>query len=751
MLAAVAAAGAAHVAASTAAGRLLSIGSETDGGRHAVVIEASEPVTYNVTRPDPFTVLVDLRDVRAANAKNQFRPAPATPVSAVVIDEMTAPDGTPLTRVMMQLRQPLEHTATAVKGKIRIAFGAPVSAGATVAHATSLVSVAASVSGPLTRVTLRGNGWIAPSGLDEILEPGAVPRVVIDLPGVVSQADASTAVQGAVVERVRTSLHSREPLVTRVVVDLKKRASFRPERAGDAGADYVIVFDETAAIDEHPFGPDEIKDPNAPAAPAGAPAGGKKGGFAEAAGTRSIDPMSALRVSSPQAQTPSQGARPNPPVPPAVQTQSQETAPKQYLGHNITLDLVGSPLRDVLRLFANISGLNMVIDSAIEGTVDIILTEVPWDQALEIVLRAHNLDYTVDGTVVRIAKRDTLRAEEDQRAQLEKARADAGELLVRTYALSYAQAQAIADMLTRGRIISERGQTVVDTRTNTIIITDLAARLTTAENLIRSLDRPEPQVEIEARIVQTTRDFARSIGIQWGLNGRVTPEIGNTTGLAFPNSGTLGGRANVQGPTGTDVRANPLDTTGSVVDLGVDAASTAIGLSLGAINGAFNLDVALSALERSGNGRILSTPRVTTQNNSVAQMYQGIQIPIQTVANNTVTVTFKDAALSLQVTPQVTAAGTVVMQIVLENATADFSRQVNGIPPIDTQRATTRVQINDGATTVIGGIFVSREQATQARTPVLHRLPLLGWLFKRDENQDESRELLIFITPRILK
>ena len=134
-----------------------------------------------------------------------------------------------------------------------------------------------------------------------------------------------------------------------------------------------------------------------------------------------------------------------------------------------------------------------------------------------------------------------------------------------------------------------------------------------------------------------------------------------------------------------------------------------------------------------------------------AEVTQGIQIPIQTVANNTVTVSFKDAALTLQVTPQITSANTVIMQITLENATPDFSRQVNGIPPIDTQRATTQVQVDDGATTIIGGIFVSREQISNERTPLLHRVPLLGWLFKRDTTSDESRELLIFITPRIMR
>jgi type IV pilus assembly protein PilQ len=152
-----------------------------------------------------------------------------------------------------------------------------------------------------------------------------------------------------------------------------------------------------------------------------------------------------------------------------------------------------------------------------------------------------------------------------------------------------------------------------------------------------------------------------------------------------------------------------------------------------------------------GKGRLLSTPRVSTQNNVEAEVYQGTQIPIQTIANNTVTVTFKDAALSLKVTPQITAAGTVIMRIVIENASPDYSRAVNGIPPIDTQRANTSVLVADGETTVIGGIYVSSEQATEGRTPLLHRIPLLGWLFKRDAITETSRELLIFITPRLAK
>jgi type IV pilus assembly protein PilQ len=238
--------------------------------------------------------------------------------------------------------------------------------------------------------------------------------------------------------------------------------------------------------------------------------------------------------------------------------------------------------------------------------------------------------------------------------------------------------------------------------------------------------------------VQTSRDFARALGVQWGFTGRATPELGNTLPLAFPNSATIGGTG-APGPPST------------AVGLPVRGASSGVGLALGAINGALNLDVALSALEGTGQGRLLSTPRVTTQNNIEAQITQGIQIPIQTVANNTVTVTFKDAALTLLVTPQITAANTVIMRITVENAAPDFSRAVNNIPPIDTQRAITQLLVNNGETTVIGGIYVSQEQSRQDRTPGLYRLPLLGWLFERNSMVDESRELLIFITPRIIR
>ena len=422
-------------------------------------------------------------------------------------------------------------------------------------------------------------------------------------------------------------------------------------------------------------------------------------------------------------------------------SQDAQAAVARFQGDPVTLDFQGADLRSVLRTFAEISGLNIVIDPSINGTVDVSLRDVPWDQALDIILKANKLGYSVDGTVVRIAPIQILAQEEEERRKLTEAQALSGELRILTVPLSYAKADLLVGILTRSAL-SARGEVQVDTRTNTLIIRDLADRLQSAAELVKTLDRPQPQVEIEARIVQTTRDFARAIGVQWGFNGRLDPALGNTTALAFPNNGSIrGGLGGQQGPDGVQ--------TG--IDLAAPAPSSALGIALGAVNGALNLDVALSALEESGRGRLLSTPRVSTQNNVEAEMTQGIQIPIQTVANNTVTVNFKDAALTLRVTPQITASNTIIMRVFLETATPDFSRAVNGIPPIDTQRAITTVLVADGETTVIGGIYVSLEQASNDRVPLLHRLPLLGWLFKRDINSDESRELLIFITPRITR
>ncbi|MGE0359778.1 MAG: type IV pilus secretin PilQ [Vicinamibacterales bacterium] len=723
----------------------------------SIVIEASEPVAYVTSQPDPLTVLVDLRNVTAAGVE---LPAPKRPVRGVRVEQRQGADGTPLARVRVDLERAAPHRVRTSRNLIMVdvdgtpaAVAAPAAAAerrTARAAATELRAVRASKSGDDVTIAIVGNGELKATTVDEARD--LPPRVLLDFAGVAAAraVPAALAVNQADVARVRVATNSRDPLVTRVVVDLTRKVPYRLESAGADGEELRLIF--TAAAD-------------APAVPAALPATAVEPAIeplvtaaepAPPVTAASPEPTpAALPVATPvaaPAATPAVAtAAAIAPTPAVLQTSSAQPAPAptagapadgpRFTGHPVSLDFQGADLRAVLRTFAEISGLNVVIDPTITGAVDVSLRDVPWDQALDIILKANKLGYYVDGSIVRIAPLGVLADEEAQRRKLADEQALAGELRVVTRPLSYAKAADLVPIITRSAL-SSRGEVQVDARTNTVIIRDLPDRLTAATELMAALDLPQPQVEIEARIVQTTRDFARSIGVEWGFQGRVAPELGNTTPLAFPNNGSLSGRTGLaQGPDGV----------ANAVNLGVANASSALGLALGSINGAVNLDVALSALERSGQGRLLSTPRVSTQNNVEAEITQGVQIPIQTVANNTITVTFKDAALTLKVTPQITASNTVIMRVFLENAAPDYSRAIIDIPPIDTQRAVTTVLVGDGETTVIGGIYLSREQAVQGRTPLLSRVPLLGWLFKRDEISDESRELLIFITPRITK
>ena len=711
---------------------LRAVSARADGGVSAVVIEATEPVAYVTSQPDPLTVLVDLRNVRAGGIQAAATARGLTPLRGVHVEETRSADGTPLARVRVTLDRAASHRVRTTRNLIvvevdqqalaRTATPSTAATG-TRAAATELRAVRASRSGDEVTVTIVGNGPLTASTVEEAKD--LPPRLLLDFAGVAAgrAVPAVVGVNQADVARVRVATHSRTPLVTRVVIDLTRKMTYRVEPAGADGEEVRVIFGAAATSLPSTVATAAVDTP----------------------ATAPVAPEVVMPVSEPAPARVMAAAAPVPGAP-AAQGQSplaQEIAGRaksKFSGHLVSLDFQGADLRAVLRTFAEISSLNVVIDPTINGSVDVSLRDVPWDQALDIILKANKLGYFVDGTIVRIAPLTVLAEEEAQRRKLTDEQALAGELMVLTRTVSYAKAGDLVPILTRSAL-SARGEVQVDPRTNTVIIRDLPDRLRAAESLLVALDLPQPQVEIEARIVQTSRDFARSIGVQWGVSGRVSPDLGNTTPLAFPNNGSV---------TGGTAALSPGGVPGAVA-LGVANATSALGLALGSINGAVNLDVALSALERAGQGRLLSTPRVSTQNNVEAEITQGVQIPIQTTANNTVTVTFKDAALSLKVTPQITASNTVIMRVNLENAAPDYSRAINDIPPIDTQRAVTTVLVADGETTVIGGIYLSREQSVQGRTPLLSRVPLLGWLFRREEASDESRELLIFITPRIIK
>jgi len=770
--------------AGTDTAMLKRIASRVDGRMGVIAIEASTPVPYVASQPDPKTFVVELRDVVALGFQNEFAADPRHPFAAVQVENAAASDGTIVARVRFTLDQPMRPrvrstrnviyveaerlavapivptvaapAATAAPAAVTVAPTAttatPAAPTANPAATTPAGAAGVSFTGPspairdlriqkrgeATAVTLLGTSRLIATS---VIEPKEGPRrVVVNLPNVTSSLPSTTNVGQGPVQRVRIGFDPKAPLMTQVSFELSRTAPYRVESSQN-GNDLTLVFDEPAA---DPFS--ALQAPRTSVTRVDAP----QVSVSSVETPRQAPvatPAQRVAAPAPAAQAPAPAGAAQQPAAQAPAVQPIVPVQPRYTGNPVSLDFQGADLRAVLRTFSEISGLNLVIDPTIQGTVDVALRDVPWDQALDIILRANKLGYVVDGTIVRVAPLTVLAEEESQRRKLSDEQALAGELRVLTRSLSYARAEDLRTLLTQ-TVLSQRGSIQFDQRTNTLIINDLNDRLERASALITTLDRPEPQVEIEARIVTTTRDFARNLGIQWGFGARASTALGNTLPFSFPNQANLGGRTGgEQSASGRDFS----DSTQTAINMGVSPATSAIGLALGSVNGAVNVDVALSALERTGQGRILSTPRVSTQNNIEAEITQGVQIPIQTVANNTVTVTFRDAALTLRVTPQITATNTVIMRISVENASPDFSRAINGIPPIDTQRALTQVLVGDGDTTVIGGIYVSREQAAQDRTPGLHRIPLLGWLFQRNEFSDESRELLIFITPKITR
>ncbi len=413
------------------------------------------------------------------------------------------------------------------------------------------------------------------------------------------------------------------------------------------------------------------------------------------------------------------------------QTTEVESQVQQFTGEPISLSLKDADVRDVLKTFSALTQLNIIVDPGVGGSVTVELRDVPWDQALDLILRINNLDYVLENNVLRVATTAKLNAEKGAQVALEKQREQAKPLKTVLKPLSYAKASYIAGLLSNDNyLLSDRGSVTTDERTNTLIIRDVVDRVEGALRLIESLDQPTPQVVIEGRIVETTRDFSRELGVSWGFSGVMDAQHGNDTGLDFPNS---------------------IDVEGGVELARGNQAFLAF--SFGDILNTFNLDFLLSAAETDGLLRIVSTPRVTTQNLTQASIRSGLQIPVQTVANNTVTVQYVDATLRLQVTPQITAEGTVNLEIDIKKQEAVLAAAVAGANnvPIFTRDAQTQLLVRDGGTTVIAGIYQINDQENENRIPGLYKIPIFGSLFKNKGTFKRHDELLIFITPRIVK
>ncbi len=461
--------------------------------------------------------------------------------------------------------------------------------------------------------------------------------------------------------------------------------------------------------------------PVPPPAPAPAPAAAPVRSTAKPPATRgeALFEAAAAALDADQAAQPAPGS--------SYRSRTISEAQSQFTGEPISLDLKDADIKDVFRTISQLTGLNIVIDPEVRGTVTVQLEDVPWDQALDLILKQNSLGYVLENNIMRIATTSKLQSEESDRARLAEARQAAEPTRTVIKKLSYAKASEIVPTLQS--VMSKRGAIVVDQRTNTLIIREIPTYLPAVLQLIDNLDTATPQVVIESRIVETTKSLGRSLGINWSVRGKADTETGNTTNLIFPNK-ILGG-----------------------IDVGLGNGPTVASLVLGNILNTFNLDVALTAAENQGLLKIISSPKVTSLTNTPALIQSGVQIPVQTTVNNTTTVIYVDATLKLDVTPQITAEGTILLTVNVtkrEPAVA-LNLSLGQNVPLTIREYRGQVLVKDGGTTVIGGIFQINDQDQNNMIPGLWKIPVLGNLFRNKTRTEKHDELLIFITPRILR
>lgn len=417
-------------------------------------------------------------------------------------------------------------------------------------------------------------------------------------------------------------------------------------------------------------------------------------------------------------------------VVPVTQTTEISNGP-QYTGKRISLNLKDVDLKDFFRLIHEVSGLNIIVDPDVTGTVTIVLDDVPWDQALALVLNNNGLGDRLEGNVLRIARMSTLTREEEDAKKLSTAKEESAPLVTVFRPLNYAKASTVAALLKSwvgGGALSSRGSVLVDDRSNTLIISDIESHIPRIKSVISRLDRKAQQVSIQARIIRATSDFARNL----------------STALSFAQRNGSGSMV-TGGATGDSVSGQPLTppsvTTAQATGFGVFVLSN--------LGRNYAINAAISAAETRDQAKTISQPSIVTQNNVEGTVIQGTQIPIQTTINNTISVQYVQASLQLKVTPQVTEDGNVFLTIDVENSTPGPALTLAG-PTINTQSATTQVLVPNGGTVVFGGVTVHTKSNSSTGIPLLGDIPVLGHLFKNTNTQRNDQELLFFVTPKIL-
>jgi type IV pilus assembly protein PilQ len=641
------------------------------------------------------------------------------------------------------------------------------------------------------RVEISARGAITP----KLSAADSPARLVLDLPGTVMASGQSHIMVGSAgVKGVRIGMDSHTPPTTRVVVDLEHACRYElkplagklvltlyPQQAAAAATASVpktVVASATAA----PKPATENSVPAATPKPDAATSASHDFVFVEPAyeaKATAVDPQAdpagraqdaaakfsdktaaellPVRMNAAQSSMSTGSSTLGAGITPAVNLAAEQkeqagqqpaAAGPRYTGEPISVNLKDVDLKDFFRLIHEISGLNVVLDPNVHGTLTIVLDDVPWDQALDIVLKNNDLARELEGNVLRVATVDTLKKEADGRRAQVEAEALAVEKVSVTRFLSYAHAKDV--MLTVKKFLSARGDVVADERTNAVIVNDIPKVIPIIDRLLTQLDRKTQEVEIEARVVAATRTFARDIGTQLGFGwGNGHSAIGGASSVG--NSPTTvsnltPGYITVPG-TGT--------TSGNSIPLFSNLGSTAptSGLTFLNASNTVRIDAVLSMAESRGLLKVLSRPRVVTQNNIQAIVKQGVRVPIVTQAQlgGPPTVTYVDAFLRLTVVPQITSENTIFLNVDVENTTPNFGQEVQGNPELITQQATTQVLVTDGGTVVIGGVIQTQNSISIDQVPILGNIPILGNLFKHTQVSTTNQELIFFITPRIIQ
>ncbi len=726
-------------------------------GKIEIDIEGSEPIlqytSFQLT--DPLRLVVDISDADIGKFKDSIK------VNNGAVTDITPSQKDNIARLEIGLSQSTDTKVYQAGGKLIVELGKPEEALASSLSSSLTSSVTptpqpgtATQEQPIPELADKGTAKVVSSvkataskygarvviNADGTMIPNAFMlggrRLVVDIPGTRSRVRPSVIpVRKGGLDKVRVGQHAAPDQKVRVVMDLTKPMAYTITPLGNS-----LIIAMTASAATTTTKPEE-KTPQE-----------------RAVSSAQKEPQAAEKEVSeaqPREEAPAPVAAPVPMKKELVRVAKQEPAAAEnplgigagkYTGRKISLDLQDADLVNVMRLFAEVANLNIILAPDVKGKVTVRMVNLPWDQAMDIILKMNGLGYLLEDNVLRIASVGALtkQAEEEMRAKETKKKAE--DLITRIIPINYSTASVIEGTIKKS--LSPRGETVTDIRTNTLIVKDIARNVDEVVSLIKLLDKPIPQIMIEARIVQANTNFSKSIGVQWGGTMKADAAHGNSTGLVFPNSITATG-----GPT---MGATPSGNGNFLVNMpaaaGAGTGGGAIGLTFGSISKAINLDLVLSALESTGEGKVISSPRISALDNKEAKIEQGISIPFSTTSAGGTQIQFIDAKLSLVVTPHATPDGKIFLKIqATKNAPDTSLLGASGQPSISKAEATTEILLSNGETAVIGGIIILEKNASYTKVPFFGDLPLIGWLFKSKTNTESKQELLIFVTPTIVR